>query len=129
MSGLFGRPPFPPFVPHVSARGTIAAGSRQSPTGASVLTGEPAPEIPEDRRKYVAWAAIARHPRDEVAFDRFGNELHWSEYGMQTEHGWHVDRYPTAGMHGGRYTRGNMQARHWRTNVTLGAILARYGAK
>lgn len=80
------------------------------------------PELSDEAAKFAAWSAIAAHPLDEIAFDRYGNELHWSEHGKQdSRYGWHVDHYPTAKRDGGRLVAGNVQALHWRFNVTLGA--------
>ena len=96
------------------------------PPAAPALLGFPPfePELSANDAKHVAWFAIARHPLDSVAYDRFGNELHWSEHGNQdSPYGWHVDHHPRAKMLGGRLIRGNVEALHWRANTTIGGVL------
>lgn len=80
-------------------------------------------ELTQEEAVEHAWAAIAKHPDDLIALDRFGNVLLKSEHGERTACGWHIDHFPIPKAQRGKLVPGNVQALHWRTNCTLGGLL------
>jgi hypothetical protein len=95
------------------------------------FTGSPdglEPEVPESEREAVAWANAGGRPGEVGLRDQDGRLMDWHEFGQLNQRGWHVHQIVDGAL-GGRYTRSNIIARHWRGNgndgSSLGGILRR----
>jgi hypothetical protein len=119
---------FPSHNPFKRLRSALTGeGSMPLPFTASLDTFEP--EVPESEREAVAWANAGGRPGEVGLRDQDGRLMDWHEYGQLNQRGWHVHQI-IDGAIGGRFTRSNIIARHWRGNTddsgSLGAILRRF---
>lgn len=77
----------------------------------------------DEKKKLWAWSntkAVAGY--NDYRFDCDGRMIRWSEYGTNTEYGWHIDHIFPVALGGGDHAS-NLRARHWRGNTSAGGVL------
>lgn len=76
----------------------------------------------DDEKKNVAWSNATPTSDPNVRVDCDRREIHWSEYGLYTKFGWHIDHAMPLAL-GGFDSLTNLRARHWRGNTSAGGLL------